>query len=431
LATKPVVAAYDDYIYKAYSYINYNYSITAYGKKTSIDEIFESGTTPGTSNFTENTTDFNNLYKAYASGYKAYFTQEFLGNTTVIPSFFQISSTSMFSIYNAQPSFFFTVTGNNTSFNTIPSGYNYGICYINGSGTIKFNTDTVVNLWMVGGGGGGGCNSYGSGTLEGAGGGGAGGVINFNFPMKQNITYSFTIGAGGSGGSGSRINGNNGLKTSLSWTDGNLKTIDVSGGGGGAGGNAFPAPSGGSGGGACYYQGTYPTGGVANKKINVNNGPITYSYTNNIISGPGTNGVPIIGNYSSTFTDNTNTNVTYYANNGGSRVSGTIHGGAGGGGAGAAGTNITSNAGTAGGAGITILGTVDVGGGGGGGSGDGSSVAGAGGSGGGGAGVGGGGAGGDGVANTGGGGGGSCDYISTSNYSTGGNGGSGVVYIFF
>jgi hypothetical protein len=262
-------------------------------------------------------------------------------------------------------------------------------------------------------------------------------VINFNFPMKNGITYSFTIGGGGVGRTGLvRANGGNGTKTSLSWTDTTSYRIDVSGGGGGGGGNVTPAQSGGSGGGACGYRNTYLTGASENKNIGVTGGPISYTYTNNIISGPGSNNIPTIGSYSGTFTDKTTNSITSYANKGGNSA-GTWKPGGGGGGAFALGSNssqIGNNTyGGNGGNGITITNTsIIVGGGGGGGSANSSdSFHGNGGTGGGGN---GGNAfgthvGGAGTANTGGGGGGSSGF-SNAPYGAG-NGGSGVVYVFF
>jgi hypothetical protein len=406
------------------------YTITMYGKSNDLIDVFESGTTTGTSNFKQGGSDFNTLFNAYSSGYKGYFTQDFFGNTTTIPSSFPYTSAGAGLIpkYNLNPEFFFRVTGNDASFATVPTSYNYGFRFIASGGTIIFNTDTVVNLWMVGGGGGGGVNVFG----RGAGGGGAGTVMNFNFPMENGIPYSFTIGGGGDGKTTSYGIGDSGLPTQMSWTINTTSyRIDASGGGGGGGynnnnGSSF-GTTGGSGGGS---GGTTYIGAAANARINVIGSPISYSYTNNIISGPGTNNIPTIGSFSGTFTDNTTTNTSSisldtYANKGGDTSS--AGGGAGGGGAGVAGTDSTDSNGTAGGNGVTITGTaVVVGGGGGGGSGSGSSTGGSGGTGGGGAGSGNGEGGTAGTANTGGGGGGSDNTAGN-----GGNGGSGVVYLFF
>lgn len=434
--SKLAAAQYGDFIFTG-TLIEYN--VTMYGKTNSLANIFDPGTTSTDSNFKQNDTDLKSLFAPYSSGYKAYFTQDFLTNgVTLIPSSFPFTSagTGLIPTYNLNPYFFFTVISN-TIFTTARTGYNYGFKFTLNNSKIKFNTDTVVDVWMVGGGGGGGCNSGGS-ASDGAGGGGAGGVVNFKFPMQNGTTYTFTIGAGGAGKIGrSNDKGQDGFPTKMSWSS---YSIDVSGGGGGAGGYV-KAGIGGSGGGACVYNGSgtgaNTSGGIADKKIKVTGGPIQYNYSK-IISGPGTNNVPAIGSFSSaTFTNNDTTNnispifLNYYANRGGNWTSGN-NGGLGGGGAFAAGGDINSGTGISnGGDGITITGTIVVGGGGGGGASNGVTTIATGGS-------GGGGDGGNsttaaksGTANTGGGGGGGCDFTTTSALNSGGNGGSGVVYLFF
>jgi hypothetical protein len=138
-----------------------NYSITKFGKTNIFTNIFEAGTS-GTSNFKQSGNDLSTIFKAYVSGYKSYFTQEFLGNTTTIPAFILYYSIPS---YNMNPSFFFTVTGNDDTYITVPlldndditsSGYSYAFRFIATTGTIKFNTDTVCKIIMQGGGGGGG-----------------------------------------------------------------------------------------------------------------------------------------------------------------------------------------------------------------------------------------------------------------------------------
>jgi hypothetical protein len=305
-----------------------NYSITKFGKTNVFTNIFETGTTTGTSNFKQGNVDLNTLFKAYVSGYKSYFTQEFLGNTTTIPAFnlyYSIPS------YNIKPSFFFTVTGNDTTYTTVPSkdnddttlsGYSYAFRFISTSnaGTIKFNTDTVCEIIMLGGGGGGGRNAS---TQEGAGGGGAGGFNKFSFPMKNNITYSFTIGAGGAGKITSNGNGTNGGETKMSWTDTSSRSISVRGGGGGAGGNpSSGGNTGGSGGGGCGNSDSNPKGGSSNNTYIVEGGAISNSYTNNIIN-KGTNNIQVIGSHSSSFTSGEG-GTTAWANAGGE---GEVNGG--------------------------------------------------------------------------------------------------------
>ena len=403
-----------------------NYKITMYGRTNSLDEIFKSGTTtPATSNFKQNGTNFDSSFAQYSSGYNAYFTQEFLTNgVTSIPSFPFTSAGTL--PFNLNPSFFFTVTGNDTTFTTQRTGYNYGIKFIASNGTIRFNTDTVVNVWMVGGGGGGGRQQALSGDdNRGTGGGGGGSVMSFNFPMKNGITYSFTIGAGGS-----EIGGD-GQSTSLTWTDSTSYTISARGGGGGAA-PTTNGSSGGSGGGAINGK----SSGLANATPIVSPvGPNTFT-NNNIISGPGTNGIPTIGTYSGIFTNGSTTEIfTNYATSGGT-VGSSTGGGGGGGASSAGGTNSGGPDGGNGGNGVTIPGTSITVGGGGGGGGGGSNGNGSGGNGG----SGGGGRGANGYnlsgssviggANTGGGGGAGG---SINNYSTkaGKAGGSGVVYLFF
>jgi hypothetical protein len=395
-----------------------NYNIVLYGRTNNLNNIFQSGTTAGSSGFKQTNADLNTLYAPYTTGYKTYFTQEFLGNTTTIPPFpFKIAGVSMGTLYNFKPSFFFTVTGNDATLtHSNTTGYNYSLRFIASGGTINFKTDTIAYLVMVGGGGGGGRNN--GSTPRGAGGGGGGSLNTLNFPMKNNITYTFTIGGGGSGSVNDGTRGGNGFATSMSWTMGTSYTISARGGGGGGAGGS-PAHAGGSGGGACASA----AAGSANSTPVITNGPISYSYTNNIISGQNTSGIPIIGSFSGTFTNGSSTNVGSYAYSGGTA---TNNGGGGGGGAGEAGTGSAGAPGGAGGDGVSILGVATVGGGGGGGSGSGSIVGGAGGSGGGGRGSNNGEGGVAGTANTGGGGGGS-DNTSGN----GGAGGSGVVYVFF
>jgi len=424
--TKLAVGTTDEYIYTG---MLFNYNVTMYGKTNSLADIFQGGTTSNSSNFRQNGIDFNSLFKPYSSGYKAYFTQEFLGNTTTIQFPFSNAGTSLVTTYNLNPSFFYTVTGNDTTFSTVRTGYNYGFCFKNG-GTIMFNTDTVVNIWMVGGGGGGGIQTTGGNTPRGAGGGGGGSVMSFNFPMINNITYNFTIGGGGIGGTTStpEKRGTNGVNTSVYWTMNSIPyTISARGGGGGAA-VALDGYPGGSGGGACAG---YAAGSANATPIVSPVGPTTFTYTDNIISGPGTNNVPTIGNYSGTFTNASTTAIfTNYANSGGTAI---FNGGGGGGGANSAGTNSSSANGGAGGGGVTITGTtIVVGGGGGGGGGDASGTGGSGGSGGGGAGGSAGGSGTAGTSNMGGGGGGSGnERVGPDDTGVGGDGGSGVVYLFF
>ena len=405
-----------------------------YGTEIELNDLFQSGTTSGTTtNFKINENELSTLFaQENTFGYKEYFTQKLLTTYTTIPSTpninYRYNGTDLIKLYKLNPNNFFSVIGNDTNFTTNPTGYNYCIRFIN-NGSIKFNTDTVVNIWMVGGGGSGG---KGASAGSGGGGGGAGGVINFNFPMKNDITYNFTIGQGGQAVT-VNSNGNNGESTTLSWTDILNYTIVVLGGGGGGNTGVVGLP-GGSGGGASGRRGANESGGGAfNPNINVTSGPISYSYAK-IISAPGTNGIPIIGTYANTstpFTHNTTTglidsygNIGSYGNNntdGGG-------GGAGGGGAGGGGTPGNSPYGGYGGAGMSIppLGTTIIIGGGGGGAAYSASLSylgGAGGSGGGGDGLTGAQVASSGESNTGGGGGGTT--------ATAAAGGSGVVYLFF
>lgn len=402
-----------------------NYNIVMYGKTNNLNNIFESGTKAGLSGFKQTNADLNTLYAPYSYGYKTYFTQEFLGNTTTIPTFpFQVAGVSMGTLYNFKQSLFFTATGNDPSilnFNPYGFGFTYGVRFNASGGTINFKTDTLAYVCLVGGGGGGGRNN--TSTPRGAGGGGGGAVNTMYFPMKNNITYSFTIGGGGSGSVTSGTRGGNGLATSMSWTM-NATSYTISargGGGGGAGGSA--AHAGGSGGGACASA----AAGLADVTPVVTNGPISYSYTNNIISGQYQNGIPVITSFNGSFTNGSISSgegyLAGYASAGGTAAN---NGGGGGGGAGAAGTGSAGAAGGKGGDGTTVLGFLTVGGGGGGGSGSGSVVGGAGGSGGGGRGSNNGEGGVAGTANTGGGGGGSDNTAGN-----GGVGGSGVACVFF
>lgn len=132
--------------------MSYNYN------EVSLNNLFESGTTPGTSYFKINNINFNSLYKAYTSGYKAYFNQNILTNNTSIPLFFPYMSNgaSIVPVYNLNPNIFFSIVGSTNI--TIPTGYNYAYRF-NSDGNIRFNTDTLVNVWLVGGGGSGGMNS--------------------------------------------------------------------------------------------------------------------------------------------------------------------------------------------------------------------------------------------------------------------------------
>jgi hypothetical protein len=414
---------------KYYTYI--------YGTKIDLNALFQSGTTSGTnSNFKINENELNTLFeKKNSFGYKEYFTQNFLTTYITIPQTpninYTYNGTDLITLYKLNPTIFFLVINNDTNFTTNPIGYNYCIRFIN-NGSIKFNTDTVVNIWMVGGGGSGG---KGASAGSGGGGGGAGGVINFNFPMKNGITYNFTIGQGGQAVT-VNSNGNNGESTTLSWTDILNYTIVVLGGGGGGGGGngGVVGLPGGSGGGASGRRGTNESnGGGFNPNINVTSGPISYNYAK-IISAPGTNGIPIIGTYANTstpFTNNTTSGlINSYGNIGsyGNNNTDGGGGGAGGGGAGGGATPGNSPYGGTGGAGVSIppLGVTVIIGGGGGGAAYSASAS----YGGGQQGAGGGGYGhtyaheaSSGYSNTGGGGGGTTGTAAA--------GGSGVVYLFF
>lgn len=63
------------------------YTVTMYGKTNNLNDVFMSGTTSTDSNFKQDGTDLKSLFAPYSSGYKAYFTQEFLANVTSIPEF--------------------------------------------------------------------------------------------------------------------------------------------------------------------------------------------------------------------------------------------------------------------------------------------------------------------------------------------------------
>ena len=186
-----------------------------------------------------------------------------------------------------------------------------GVTVLSGSPTVTSNSInfptglSTAKVALAGGGGGGG-------NGDGGGGGGAGALlINTNFAISSQLTYSVTVGRGGLGGAavGTCGAGEDGASTAFG------TIIALGGGGGGCSNPDFDGRSGGSGGGASQFF----AGGMASASCS------------SVVAG-----------------------FSYFCNPGGSGNRGNTYRAGGGGGAGSAGTNGTNTTPGNGGAGYLL-----------------------------------------------------------------------------